>query len=417
MACTDVPDTASEPSPTSAVDSLAALAADPPFENSWWRLASLGGDAPTEGVRPVLIFSESPALRDTYDRPYPDSLADWRIVTGDLGVGHLHAPYRRAGDTLRFAETYDYTRLSTEAEQVQARRLANALAATRTAAQDGSRLALLGVSGDTLVTFAADPPRRPGPLDDVEWVLTDIGQVPESGLSGRPAPAGTRTDLTFTSRRLGPGDGDGFDAFGGYSGCNWYGGGYRLAAAGDGRFRLETDGPPMATQRGCAEPASGLEEAVFDALYRAANVRLQADDEPAGDARTATALSLHDSTGTMMLTFRRHEPYPVDLGALRSGRWRFASTENRHAADASGAEVAFADSTFEGSNGCLRIRGTYGVDGDDLTVQTQTADPGTCPEDRRHRPVPVISGKLSVTADRLVLYDENGSATTFTRSR
>ena len=399
---------------TPSVDSLVALAADPSFEGTWWRLATLAGDAPAEGVGPVLVFTETPALRDTYDRPYPDSLAGWRIVTGDLGVGHLHAPYRleragRAGGrALRFLDPYDYTRLSTAAEQVQARRLADALVATRTAVQDGPRLALLGADGDTLATFTADPPRPPGPLDDAEWVL--------AALAGRPVPAGTRADLTFSSRRLGPGDGDGFDGYGGYSGCNWYSGGYRLTAIdGPGRYRLETNGPPMATERGCAEPAGPVEDAVLGAMARAALVEVARDGEPTDDGRSANALALRDSAGTLLLAFRRHEPYPVDLGALRSGRWRLAPTASP--SGGRGAEVAFADSTFEGSNGCLRVRGTYRVEGDDLRVQAETADESACPPGGPHRSVPVGPGKLSVSGDRLVLYDENGAAITYTRPR
>ena len=409
------------PPGASRADSLAALAADPPFEGTWWRLASLGGSAPTEGVRPVLIFTETPAHRDTYDRPYPDSLADWRIVTGDLGVGHLHAPYRREGDALRFAETYDYTRSSTPAEQAQARRLADALAATRSVAQDGPRLAFLGAGADTLATFAADPPRPPGALDGTEWVLTYIGAASGEGpatsdIPGHPVPDSVRADLTFSSRRLGPGEGDGFDQYGGYSGCNWYGGGYRLASGDStGHLRIETNGPPTATQRGCAPGAMGVEGAVLNALYRAAAVVVARDGAPTDHAHEATALALHDSTGALLLEFRRHVPPPVDLGALREGRWRFEATDSPFVQGAEGTTVAFADSTFTASNGCYRMSGTWRVDGDNLHVLTEPTDGPGCPPGEI-RTVPVASGKLSVTADRLVLYDENGAATTFARS-
>ena len=392
-----------------APDALAALAADPPFEGTWWRLASLRTDAPSEGVRPVLIFTDEPALRDMYERPYPDSLHSWRIVTGEGGVGHLHAPYRRSGDTLRFAETYDYTRLSTDAEIAQARRLASALAATRTARQSGPRLVLLGASGDTLAAFTADPPRPPGPLDGTEWVLTHIGSA--SGGAQSAVPDGVRADLRFTSQRLGPGEDDGFDRFHGYTGCNWFGGGYRLAPDAPGRLGLTTNGPPMATQRGCAQPASGVEDLVLGALPRATSLVLSRDGAP--DSREASALALHDSTGALLLSFRRHEPHAVDLEALRSARWRFASSDAPYLRGAEGAEVTFADSTFRASNGCRRTSGTWRVEGDDLWIQTETTDEPGCPPGEI-RAIPIASGKLSVTADRLVLYDENGVATTFT---
>ena len=409
---------------SSTADSIAAVAADPPFEETWWRLASLGGEAPTEGVHPVLIFTATAALRDTYDRPYPDSLADWRIANGELGVGHLHAPYRRSGDTLRFASPYDDTRLSTAAEQAQAERLAGALLQTRTGVQDGPRLALLGVRGDTLATFFADPLRPPGPIDDIEWMLETIGDMPDLDgaplqldLPGGDVPDGVRADLTFSSRRLGPGEGDGFDAFGGYSGCNWYSGGYRLSPGDSvGVYRLATNGPVIATERGCGRgPQAGVEGAVHRALFLATEVRLARHVALGKRDRHWVALALHDSTGALLLQFRRHEPRPVDLGALGSGRWRYASSEAPYAPDATGAALTFADSTFVGTNGCQRVTGTYRVDGDDLFVQTDVQDEPPCPDEGVHRPVPLASGKVSVTRDRLVLYDENGRATTYTR--
>ena len=44
-------------------DGPADAAADSvPFEDAWWRLASLGDAAPSDGARPVLIFTGDPAL-------------------------------------------------------------------------------------------------------------------------------------------------------------------------------------------------------------------------------------------------------------------------------------------------------------------------------------------------------------------
>lgn len=418
-ACADVP---ARPDASTRSEAPDPVAEEPAFLGTRWRLQSLGGDAPVEGVRPVLIFTDTPAERDTYDRPYPDRFADWQIVTGDLGVGWLHAPYRRAGDSLRFSEVYDYTRLSTAEEEAQAKRLANALEATRTATQDGDRLTLVGPGRDTLAVFVADPPRPAGPLDDIEWVLTDIGSVPDDSrpatdVASRPAPAGTRADLTLTSRRLAPGPDDGFDAFGGYTGCNWYSGGYRLVRQSVGRFRLETSGPPLATQRGCAEPAASVEDAVLGGWMLAAAVEVDRDGQPTDNGRAATTLTLRDSTGTMLLAFRRHEPYPVDLGALRQGRWVFASTDHPSLEIAPSVTLTFADSTFQGTDGCVRVTGTYGVEGDALTVRTQQSDDSACSdaERSRHHTIPVSSGKLAVSTDRLTLYDENGIATRFSR--
>lgn len=394
MACADAP-----PSPSEARLAETTPDGEPPaFVGASWRLQTLGGDVPVEGVRPVLLFTDTPAERDTYDRSYPARFVGWRIVNGDLGVGWLHAPYRRSGDSLRFSEVYDYTRMSTAGEEAQAKRLANAMEDTRTATQDGDRLVFFDAGGDTLAVFAADPPRPPSPLDDIEWVLTHIAD--------RLAPDGARATLTFSSSRIGPGPSDGFDAFGGYTGCNSYGGGYRLDEEGGGRFRLVTDGAVFATQQGCAEPRAGVEEAMLGAFL-----------QTAAAVRDGDRLALLDSTDTQLLAFRRHVPHPVDLDALRSGRWRFASTDHAYAEVPRGVEVAFTDSTFEATDGCYRLRGTIRIEGDALWVQSSGADQSRCAPGKRGQihAIPITSGKLSVTSDRLTLYDENGVVSTFTR--
>ena len=371
----------------------------PAFVGSWWRLQTLGGTPPAEGVRPVLIFTDLPAERDTYDRPYPAQYAGWKIVNGESGVGHLHAPYWLDADSLQFAETYDYTRLSTAEEETQAKQFAEALARTQTFEQQERQLILFDEGRDTLATFSADLPRSSGPLDDIEWTLAEIG--------GAPTPQGTRATLTFSSDRLGPGPDDGFDSFGGYSGCNWYGGGYTLQPEDGGRYKLITNGHVISTQRGCPPPASEVEEAVQDALYRTAHVQV-AEDDP-------DRLALLDSSGAEMLVFRRHVPYPVDLDALRRGRWHFRPTAEDPSVDP--VEVTFADSTFEASVGCFRVEGTYHVEGDNIWVPSSRGDAGACDEDELSRPhaLPLSSGKLSVSDEQLTLYDENGSASQLTR--
>ena len=284
-------------------------AASVPFEDTWWRLESLGGNAPVDGVRPVLIFTTDRADRDTYDRPYPDSLRDWRIGTGDLGVGRLHAPYLRAGDTLHFADLYDRTRVSTEAEQRQAERLADALRQTRTATADGGRLTLHDALGEPLAAFAADPTPSPGPLSGTEWVLTYLGaaldDAPQYDLPGRNVPGGVRATLTFTDERLGPGPRDGFFVFRGSTGCNSYGGGYRMSPGqAPGQYVVETAGPPESTLQGCPDPEAGVERAVLRGLSRMAEVR--ADSLPGADG--PRSLSLHDADGASLLVFERRRP-------------------------------------------------------------------------------------------------------------
>jgi heat shock protein HslJ len=191
----------------------------------------------------------------------------------------------------------------------------------------------------------------------------------------------------------------------GYSGCNWYGNGYRLRG-GKGTYQLEVAGPAMSTARGCGPAASDLEKAFHDAIQRARRVVEQGN-----------RLTLFDSSQTELLTLHRHIPYPVDLAELRRESWRLASPSSNSPSWSDPMDVTFADSTFEAISGCYQVRGEYRVAGDNFYVLAMGADASECASHRRDQvpPIPITGGKLSVDADRLILYDENGHATAFTR--
>ncbi|WP_412069098.1 META domain-containing protein [Rubrivirga sp. IMCC43871] len=375
----------------------ASVPADPPLVGTQWRLASLAGEAPAEGVRPVLVFRATLAERDLYDRPYPADLAGWSLLTGESGVGPLHVPYRLDGDTLLVRAPYHLTRMSSKAEVAQAEGLAAALLATPRVARDGRRLALVR-GADTLATFRADPPRQPGPLDDTAWDLVTI--------DGTPALDATVATLRFSSQPIGPGPDDGFDQFGGYSGCNWFGGGYRLDALGPDRWRLLTAGPVMSTERGCASPIGEQETAYYAALGQVRTV-----------ARDGDRLALADSAGAVRLAFRAHPERSVDAAALRRGRWRLASSESGAPSPLPRVEVVFRDSTVEATVACRVLRGTVALDGADLRIRELAADDSGCtggvPEAAFWSPLG--GGEIEVSDDRLVLFDENGQPSTFTR--
>ncbi|WP_412061222.1 META domain-containing protein [Rubrivirga sp. IMCC45206] len=386
------------PVPVSGDPAPVTVPDDPPFQNTQWRLASLGGEAPVEGVRPVLVFSEAPAERDLWDRPYPAELAGWSLLRGESGVGRLHAPYRLDGDTLRVRAPYEYTRLSTDAEIAQARALAASLLAAPRVVRDGRRLAFVR-GADTLATFRADPPREPGPLDDTAWDLVT--------LDGAPALDATVATLRFSSDPLGPGPEDGFDQFGGYSGCNWFGGGYRLAALGPERWRLTTGGPVMSTQRGCVDPIGQQETAYYAALEAVRTV-----------ARDGDRLALADSAGAVRLVFRAHPERSVDAAALRRGRWRLASSDSPYApSPLPSVEVAFRDSTVEATVACRTFRGTFALDGAAFQIRELAADDTGCADGVPETAYwsPFGGGEIEVSDTRLVLFDENGQPSTFTR--
>ena len=393
------------PAPEASGASAAAAPAEPPLVGTVWRLTSLGGEPPAEGVRPALIFTEASGALDLYDRPRGPEWADALLLRGESGVGPLHEPYVLEGDSVRIGAAYAYTRVSPEASASQAQRLVDALAAARRLRRGGDRLALLGPASDTLARFTADPPRTPGPLDDIEWVATRV--------DGRAVGDSVRMTLGFSSSPLGPGPDDGYDQVGGYDGCNWYGGGYRLLASGAdpalgadreaGPWTLEHNGPFVATARGCRPEVMELSMAFSAALFQSRTVR-----------REGNRLALADSAGAVRLVFRRHEPYAVDLAALRRGRWRYASQDNPYAPDGAGAVLTFGDSTFTGRNGCEGVRGLYLTDGDNFMVP-ETFGEGTCAPGETPRHIPITRGKLSVSRDTLAMYDEDGRRTVYVR--
>lgn len=214
-----------------------------------------------------------------------------------------------------------------------------------------------------------------------DWDLVALGDT--------PVLASTRPTLTFTDQPHAP-EAD-FDTFGGYTGCNWFGGGYRL----DGET-LTTDGEVAATERGCQPEIQEQEARYLDALGRMARV-----------GRDGDRLDLLGADGVLLLSYRLRPERSVDVEALRRGRWRL---------DGGDVEVAFADSTFSGSTDCFTFEGTYVLQGDDLRVTSSRMLDRTCPPDQI-TPVPIggETDEIAVDDRRLVLYDVDGAEVVFVR--
>ncbi len=261
-------------------------------------------------------------------------------------------------------------------------------------------------------------------LEGTEWDLVAVG--------GQPV-----LDRTFPTLRFSPGH------LGGYDGCNNFGASYDLGTD-DGRAHRSFAASDLTTElQGCL-PAVGDQASAFTAALATA-VRLRLD----GDALTAL-----DSTGTATLAFRRHRQRPVDLAALRRGRWRLASVETLPpppgppmpapppappppppppspprptppapaplAPDPTAARaetvVSFAaDGTLRATAGCIVYRGTYALDGDDLMLPSLSRDDTACSDGHPPDVLGLTDGEVDVSDARLVVHDRWGGRAVFLR--
>jgi heat shock protein HslJ len=155
-------------------------------------------------------------------------------------------------------------------------------------------------------TVAPEPTPTRIPIDGATWILESI--------DGQPPIKGTHLTLTFNE-----------PWFGGYDGCNDFGGRHE-----SGQPIIERDGtislPPAArTLQGCVTPPGILDQAdrYLDAMKQDAKARIVED-----------RLHILDGSGEVVLVFAREQPLAGQPKDLAGTSWRLVDDEAIYGGDA-----------------------------------------------------------------------------------
>jgi heat shock protein HslJ/uncharacterized lipoprotein NlpE involved in copper resistance len=199
-------------------------------------------------------------------------------------------------------------------------------------------------------------PGRPGTtptgreaLEGVTWSLMSLSGLEASALEA----ASRRVTARFEAGR-----------FAGFSGCNQFGGGYRV----DGDQLVL--GQVVATRMACPEAAMAVETAVHAALSGQLRIRRE------GDRLTLAPIAEGSSAAT--LTFQAMPPV-----SLEGVTWSVTSYRNEiKAMTAPVADTTltlrFEGGTATGSSGCNTYRAGYRVEGNRIQVEPATVTETAC---------------------------------------
>ncbi|HYH81278.1 MAG TPA: META domain-containing protein [Longimicrobium sp.] len=168
--------------------------------------------------------------------------------------------------------------------------------------------------------------------------------------------------------------------FGGYGGCNWFGG--RYTAGGD-TLRLREI---SSTARGCSPPIADQEARFIRALGDAWTVHQSAD-----------SLRLH-AGGGVVLEFVRRRLRAMDPAQLQGTRWRLVSIGNRPA-ESLRATLSFTRDSLRGFAGCRDFTGTYHAVGHRIGVTSLAMRQMECADDRLLREEGDFTTALSESRD------------------
>jgi heat shock protein HslJ len=196
-------------------------------------------------------------------------------------------------------------------------------------------------SGSALTRDAQDGDPR---LLLAEWELTSFG--------GQAPIAGSRIALTFEDT-----------TFGGYSGCNWYGGGYEVAGAS---LRMSD---VFGTERACARPQGVMEQ---ETRYLAALVKSELFQV------TGEELTLR-TDGGRDLRFRRVMHLDLNPADLVNTRWGLETMSGATPIAGSQITLNFHDGTMSGHAGCRGFTGTYVAQRDAIHFTSLSMTTTDCP--------------------------------------
>jgi heat shock protein HslJ/dipeptidyl aminopeptidase/acylaminoacyl peptidase len=194
----------------------------------------------------------------------------------------------------------------------------------------------IGIGEDTSPAATVAP--EASPLAGTEWVLVSM--------KGEAPLVGTHVTLTFQQ-----------DQFGGFAGCNRYGGQYEATSNGKLEFGLLE-----ITLMACASPPGVMqqEQAYVEALRASAAYRLGGD-----------RLELADASGQAILVYDRQQAFQGNPAELPGTAWRLVSLDGRSPIDSSTITLTFQDDQqASGYAGCRDYSTTYQAAGGDLSFLT-----------------------------------------------
>lgn len=347
------------------------------LDDTKWILASLNGEPPVEGPTLTLDFHHGTE------------------VGGFAGCNHFGGSYSAADGTLTIGDITQTLQLCEapagvmEQETDYLELLANAARYTVT---DGT-LEIQNEAGETILTFTL---KRAAVLDpalvDAEWVL--------ASLNGNALIEGTRITLSFME--------DEYEGrFGGFSGCNSYGG--TFTAASEGRLGI---GETALTAMFCTEP-----EGVSDQESRYL--------ETLGTAPTYTVtedrLEVQNSAGETVLVFARQEEATMDPAALLGTAWQLESLDGSPIEGTPITLTFINEGIATGNAGCRTYVFAYEAEGDDIDFPMMSAlgDPA-CVSDEplmqhegRYTDVFSWANHYRMEGETLELLSERGETLTF----
>jgi heat shock protein HslJ len=292
------------------------LAPLPSLDNTKWALTSLNGDSPVAGSAVTLDF-------------YPGN-----YMQGNAGCNSYGVDYLADGDRFQVPEIHR-TRDTCDAPDIMQQEAAffGALTGIAACRATEERLEFDDAQDRTILAFArVHPPGTGSLLPGTRWVL--------ASLQGQPLLPGTRVNLEFEEQ-----------SFGGFTGCNYYGGAY--AATDEGALQI----PSMeVTAIGCAEEIMAQEKAYVDAFMSTATYQL-VDDR----------LELQDASGKTILVYARRAECAEEPADLAGTAWQLISVDGQEPVQGAATTLAFVDDKwFVEHSRCVAYISTYQTSGYDL---------------------------------------------------
>jgi heat shock protein HslJ len=335
--------TSAEPSATAPLGGALETTTDRPasdLADTEWVLTSLRGQPPTPGSQISLRFEG--------DR-----------FSSFAGCNTLAGRYKAIdAGTLGFPELERTMELCPELEGVmeQEEAYVDAFVITATYRLTRDRLELLDATGQAVLVYERlSLGSTEGALPGTKWVLTS--------LRGQPPLSDTHISLEFEDQ-----------SFGGYTGCNYYGGGPDsggYAATDDGNLKLLSF---EVTLIGCPDSIAAQEKAYIDALTSVRFYRL-----------VANRLELRDATDEVVLIYTRRAECAEEPASLAGTAWYLVSVDGREPTTGPATLLVFVDDKwFVESSQCEGFISSYQISGHDLAAAFSASLGRVCQDEESH---------------------------------